>query len=77
MTATKSRAVVRKTFGHGHIAQRFYRPINGFFADDLTRFLNLHRPCLCATEIDKPAKQVGGYRAGAWRRAAATSAAQG
>jgi hypothetical protein len=77
MTATKNRAVVRKTFGHGHIAQRFDRPINGFFADDLTPFLSLHRPFLWATEIDKPAKHVGGYRAGAWRRAAATSAAQG
>jgi transposase InsO family protein len=56
LAETKNGAVVRKTFGYGHIPQRFARPINAFCAEHLTPFLNLHRPCLFATEIDDPAK---------------------
>ena len=56
LAETKNGAVVRKTFGYGHIPQHFARPINAFCAEHLTPFLNLHRPCLFATEIDDPAK---------------------
>jgi transposase InsO family protein len=56
LAETKNGAVVRKTFGYGHIPQRFARPINTFCAEHLTPFLNLHRPCLFATETDDPAK---------------------
>jgi len=48
--------VVRETFGCGHIPQRFDCPFNALRAEHLTPFMNLHRPCLCATEIDDPAK---------------------
>lgn len=56
LAETKNGAVIRKTFGYGHIPQRFARPINAFCAAYLTPFLNLHRPCLFATEIADPAK---------------------
>jgi hypothetical protein len=56
LAETKNGAVIRKTFGYGHIPQRFARPINAFCAEHLTPFLNLHRPCLFATEIDDPVK---------------------
>jgi transposase InsO family protein len=56
LAETKNGAVLRKTFGYGHIPQRFARPLNAFCAEHLTPFLNLHRPCLFATEIDDPVK---------------------
>lgn len=43
-------------FGYGHIAQRHAGRINTFCAEQLNPLLNLHRPCLFATEIADPAK---------------------
>ena len=56
LAETKNGAVVRKVFGYEHIPQRFATPINAFCAEHLTPFLNLHRPCLFATEIADPKK---------------------
>ncbi|MFN7309729.1 MAG: hypothetical protein ACK5S1_02925, partial [bacterium] len=56
LAETKNGAVVRKTFGYGHIAQRHAAPINAFCREHLNPLLNLHRPCLFATEIADPAK---------------------
>ena len=39
-----------------HIPQRFATPINVFCAEQLTPFLNLHRPCLFATDVPDPKK---------------------
>ena len=56
LVETKNGAVVRKIFGYEHIAQRHAAPINTFCAEHLTPFLNLHRPCLFATERPDPKK---------------------
>ena len=56
LAETKNGAVVRKIFGYEHIAQRHAAPINAFCAEHLTPFLNLHRPCLFATERADPNK---------------------
>ena len=53
---TKNGAVVRKVFGYEHIPQRYATPINVFCAEQLTPFLNLHRPCLFATHVPDPKK---------------------
>jgi hypothetical protein len=56
LAETKNAAVVRRVFGYAHIPQRFAAPINTFCAQHLTPFINLHRPCLFATEIADPRK---------------------
>ena len=61
LAETKNGAVVRKMFGYEHIAQRNAAPINVFCAGHLTPFLNLHRPCLFATELPDP-KKLGRVR---------------
>lgn len=56
LAETKNAAVVRRAFGYAHILQRFAALINSFCAQHLTPFINLHRPCLFATEIADPRK---------------------
>ena len=56
LAETKNGVVVRKVFGYEHIPQRFATPINVFCAEQLTPFLNLHRPCLFATDVPDPKK---------------------
>ena len=43
--------MVRRVFGYAHIPQHFAALINTFCTQHLTAFINLHRPCLFATEI--------------------------
>jgi transposase InsO family protein len=56
LAETKNGAVVRKIFGYGNIEQRFAQRINTFNVDYLVPFINLHRPCLFATEQSDPQK---------------------
>lgn len=56
LVETKNGAVVRKVFGYAHIAQRHAAEFNTFCREHLNPFLNFHRPCLFATEIDDPHK---------------------
>jgi len=56
LVEAKNGAVVRKTFGYAHIPQRHAERFNTFCGELLNPFLNLHRPCLFATERDDPAK---------------------
>lgn len=51
LAETKNAAVVRRVFGYAHIPQHFAALINTFCTQHLTPFINLHRPCLFATEI--------------------------
>jgi transposase InsO family protein len=51
LAETKNGAVVRKVFGYGHIPQRHAKRINAFCRGYLNPLLNLHRPCLFATEV--------------------------
>lgn len=56
LAETKNGAVVRKVFGYAHIPQRHAAQFNSFCREYLNPFLNFHRPCLFATELDDPKK---------------------
>jgi transposase InsO family protein len=56
LAETKNGAVVRKVFGYAHIPQVHAARINVFCRTHLNPLLNLHRPCLFATELPDPAK---------------------
>lgn len=65
LAETKNGAVVRKVFGYAHIAQRHAAHINAFCRTHLNPLLNLHRPCLFATELPdatKPGRSRKVYR---------------
>lgn len=51
LAESKNASVVRKHFGYSHIPKEFARPINDFFEQTFNSWLNLHRPCLFATEV--------------------------
>lgn len=46
-----SDCVVRKHMGYSHIPQKYAKPINAFYQEVFNGWLNLHRPCLFATEV--------------------------
>jgi transposase InsO family protein len=56
LVETKNGAVVRKVFGYEHIPQQHAVRINAFCRLHLNPLLNLHRPCLFATELPDAAK---------------------
>jgi transposase InsO family protein len=56
LAETKNGAVVRKVFGYEHIAQEHAARLNVFNRLHLNPLLNMHRPCLFATEIADPHK---------------------
>lgn len=58
----KNGHVVRKLFGHGHIAQHFAAQLNEFNHNHLNPYINYHRPCLFAeTVIDNKGRQRKRY----------------
>ena len=46
----KNANVVRRFLGHDHIPQRFAPLVDAFVQEQLSPYLNYHRPCLFATE---------------------------
>ncbi len=48
---SKNASVVRKHMGYSHIPQKYAKPINAFYEGVFNSWLNLHRPCLFATEV--------------------------
>jgi len=55
--------VVRKHMGYSHIPQRYAKPINVFYQEVFNPWLNLHRPCMFASETVSPkGKVVKRYR---------------
>lgn len=54
LVETKNGAVVRKHFGYSHISQRHAAQVNAFCSTYLNPYLNLHRPCLFATDLVDP-----------------------
>ena len=56
LAETKNGAIVRKLFGYAHIPQRHASRFNTFCREYLNPFLNLHRPCLFATDKPDPNK---------------------
>jgi hypothetical protein len=51
LAESKNASVVRKHMGYSHIPQRFASVINQFYERTFNPWLNLHRPCLFATEV--------------------------
>ena len=51
LAESKNASVVRKHMGYSHIPQKYAKPINAFYQDVFNDWLNLHRPCLFATEV--------------------------
>jgi hypothetical protein len=51
LAESKNASVVRKHMGYSHIPQQYAKPINAFYQEVFNDWLNLHRPCLFATEV--------------------------
>ena len=51
LAESKNASVVRKHMGYSHIPQKYATPINAFYEGVFNSWLNLHRPCMFATEI--------------------------
>ena len=51
LAESKNASVVRKHMGYSHIPQKYAKPINAFYEGVFNSWLNLHRPCLFATEM--------------------------
>jgi transposase InsO family protein len=63
LAESKNASVVRKHMGYSHIPQKFARPINAFYQEVFNPWLNLHRPCMFASEkISPKGKVVKRYR---------------
>lgn len=63
LAESKNASVVRKHMGYSHIPQKYAQPINVFYQEVFNPWLNLHRPCMFATEQVSPkGKIVKRYR---------------
>lgn len=63
LAESKNASVVRKHMGYEHIPKKFANPINQFFHDIFNPWLNMHRPCMFASEVVSPkGKVVKRYR---------------
>jgi len=51
LAESKNASVVRKHMGYSHIPQKYAKPINAFYQGVFNGWLNMHRPCLFATEV--------------------------
>ena len=51
LAESKNASVVRKHMGYSHIPQKYAKPINAFYEGLFNPWLNLHRPCMFATEV--------------------------
>jgi transposase InsO family protein len=58
LAESKNASVVRKHMGYEHIPQQYAKPINVFYQETFNPWLNLHRPCLFATEIVNPKGKI-------------------
>ena len=51
LAESKNASVVRKHMGYSHIPKRYAQPINSFYEGVFNSWLNMHRPCMYATDI--------------------------
>ncbi len=51
LAESKNASVVRKHMGTSHIPQKYAAPINAIYQEVFNPWLNLHRPCLFATDV--------------------------
>jgi transposase InsO family protein len=63
LAESKNASVVRKHMGYSHIPQKYAKPINTFYREVFNPWLNLHRPCIFASQkITPKGKVVKHYR---------------
>ncbi|MEZ5455193.1 MAG: DDE-type integrase/transposase/recombinase [Lysobacteraceae bacterium] len=63
LVESKNAAVVRKHLGYSHIPSHHANTVNGFLRDQLTPYLNYHRPCFFPeTVVDAKGRQRRRYR---------------
>ena len=63
LAESKNSAVVRKTFGYGHVAQKHAELMDAFNSEFLNHCINFHRPChFPVIETDSKGKQRKRYR---------------
>ena len=63
LAESKNASVVRKHMRYSHIPQQYADPINAFYQTIFNPWLNLHRPCLFATEtVNVKGKIVKRYK---------------
>ncbi len=58
LAESKNASVVRKHMGYAHIPQQYANPINAFYQETFNPWLNLHRPCMFATEAISPKGKI-------------------
>ena len=58
LAESKNASVVRKHMGYAHIPQQYAKPFNAFYQVTFNPWLNLHRPCMFATEIISPKGKI-------------------
>lgn len=51
LAESKNASVVRKHMGYSHIPKKYAQPINAFYEGVFNSWLNMHRPCMYATDI--------------------------
>ena len=63
LAESKNASVVRKHMGYSRIPQKYAKPINAFYQAVFNPWLNLHRPCMFATDdVSTKGKVVKRYR---------------
>ena len=58
LAESKNASVVRKHMGYSHIPQKYAKPINEFYQTVFNPWLNMHRPCMFASEKVSPKGKV-------------------
>ena len=58
LAESKNASVVRKHMGYAHIPKKHAQPINTFYQEYFNPWLNLHRPCMFATNKVNPKGKV-------------------
>ncbi len=58
LAQSKNASVVRKHMGYSHILEKYGKPINAFYQETFNSWLNLHRPCMFATEVISPKGKI-------------------
>jgi len=58
LAESKNASVVRKHMGFSHIPKQYAAPINAFYEKVFNPWLNLHRPCMFASEITSPKGKI-------------------
>jgi hypothetical protein len=58
LAESKNASVVRKHMGYAHIPKKHAQPINIFYQEHFNPWLNLHRPCMFATNKVNPKGKV-------------------